>query len=61
MAPRSPTLEEKRAYYAKVRAVNYAASLRLEGFVMPPSSKDKESSEKAHPPERPSVKTPSPG
>lgn len=40
MAPRSPTLEEKRVYYAKVRAANYAASLRLEGFVVPPSSKE---------------------
>lgn len=40
MAHRSPTLEEKRAYYAKVRAANYTASLRLEGFVVPPSSKE---------------------
>lgn len=26
------TLEDKKAYYAKIRQSNYAASLRLEGF-----------------------------
>jgi hypothetical protein len=31
------TLEEKNAYYAKVRQSNYAASLRLEGFDTTPA------------------------
>ena len=31
------TLEEKKAYYAKVRQSNYAASLRLEGFNTTPA------------------------
>lgn len=29
---KAPTLKDKAAYYAKVRAANYADSLRLEGF-----------------------------
>ncbi|WP_414675065.1 YhfG family protein [Luteibacter sp.] len=32
---KAPTLKDKMAYYAKVRAANYADSLRLEGFVAP--------------------------
>jgi len=31
------SLEEKKAYYAKVRQSNYAASLRLEGFDATPA------------------------
>ena len=40
-----PTLEEKQAFTAKVRARNYAASLRLEGIkpVTTDSSVSKES------------------
>ncbi|WAJ39261.1 YhfG family protein [Pseudomonas sp. GOM7] len=30
------TLEAKKAYYAKIRQSNYAASLRLEGFATTP-------------------------
>ncbi|WP_156493034.1 MULTISPECIES: YhfG family protein [unclassified Alcanivorax] len=29
-----PSLESKKAYFAKVRRANYAASLRLEGFTV---------------------------
>lgn len=29
------SLEAKRAYYARIRQANYAASLRLEGFDVP--------------------------
>ncbi|UPG85235.1 YhfG family protein [Luteibacter aegosomatis] len=32
---KSPSLKDKMAYYAKVRGVNYANSLRLEGFDVP--------------------------
>jgi len=31
-ALKAPSLEAKRAYFAKVRRSNYLASLRLEGF-----------------------------
>lgn len=33
---KTPTLTAKTAYYAKVRAANYADSLRLEGFDVRP-------------------------
>ncbi|AGA87408.1 YhfG family protein [Stutzerimonas stutzeri] len=36
------TLEEKKAYYAKVRQSNYAASLRLEGFNTTPADAKRE-------------------
>ncbi|WP_365848677.1 YhfG family protein [Alcanivorax sp.] len=29
-----PSLESKKAYFARVRRANYAASLRLEGFTV---------------------------
>lgn len=30
----SPSIKAKKAYFAKTRQANYAASLRLEGFVV---------------------------
>ena len=30
----SPSVQAKKAYFAKVRKANYSASLRLEGFVV---------------------------
>lgn len=30
----SPSIKAKKAYFAKARKANYAASLRLEGFVV---------------------------
>ena len=38
---KSPTLEDKIAYYAKVRKANYADSLRLEGFDVGPKKPHK--------------------
>ncbi|UFH48298.1 YhfG family protein [Pseudomonas sp. KNUC1026] len=35
------SLETKRAYFAKVRRANYAASLRLEGFNVPQGDEEK--------------------
>lgn len=32
------SLDEKRAYYARIRQANYLASLRLEGFDVPEGS-----------------------
>lgn len=32
MSRKAPSLEAKKAYYAKVRQSNYEANLRLEGF-----------------------------
>lgn len=32
MTQKTPSLEAKKAYFAKVRRANYEASLRLEGF-----------------------------
>lgn len=42
------TLEEKKAYFAKVRRRNYAASLRLEGLD-PESSERKQARLKSQP------------
>lgn len=33
----TPSLQAKKAYYAKTRQSNYAASLRLEGFDTTPA------------------------
>lgn len=38
----SPSLQAKKAYYAKVRQSNYAASLRLEGFESTPDDARRE-------------------
>lgn len=35
------SLQTKKAYYAKVRQSNYAASLRLEGFDVVPADADR--------------------
>jgi hypothetical protein len=32
------SLDEKRAYYARIRQANYTASLKLEGFDVPEGS-----------------------
>lgn len=39
---KSPTLEDKIAYYAKVRKANYTDSLRLEGFDVGPKKPQKD-------------------
>jgi hypothetical protein len=41
---KSPTLEDKIAYYAKVRKANYTDSLRLEGFDVGPKKPQKDDS-----------------
>jgi hypothetical protein len=37
----TPSLQAKKAYYAKTRKSNYAASLRLEGFESSPADADR--------------------
>ncbi|MCY1371248.1 hypothetical protein D9M69_583830 [compost metagenome] len=37
----APSLQAKKAYFAKVRQSNYAASLRLEGFDVTPADADR--------------------
>ncbi|WP_271408087.1 YhfG family protein [Pseudomonas sp. Q1-7] len=37
----TPSLQDKKAYYAKVRRSNYAASLRLEGFEVTPADAER--------------------
>ncbi|WP_342242892.1 YhfG family protein [Pseudomonas sp. OTU5201] len=37
----TPSLQAKRAYYAKARQSNYAASLRLEGFDTTPADAER--------------------
>jgi hypothetical protein len=41
---KSLTLNDKAAYYAKVRGANYVSSLRLEGFSAPSKVADKSAS-----------------
>lgn len=38
----APSLAAKKAYFAKVRQSNYAASLRLEGFDVTPADAKRE-------------------
>lgn len=37
----TPSLQAKKAYYAKARQSNYAASLRLEGFDVTPADAER--------------------